>query len=315
MLYQRKEKLFMNNRKITVSIGIPAFNEEKNIGNLLLSILSQKMTHASLLEIIVMSDGSTDKTAEKAREMKDKRITIHEGKKRIGKPQRLNQLFKIAKGDVIVLLDSDVSLTSPEVIEHLIVKFLKNKTVGMVSGKAEALTGGNFVQSAINITRNAYLKIAEQINSGNNLYACEGRILALSKSFTHTVILPANIIATDAFLYFSCIKNGFSFRYAKSAVVKFILPNTFKEQITQNKRFTARTYILKKYFGDMVDQESKIPQYIYLKYIIPQIMKYPLHSIVIFFVNLYSKYLARKQSNTIGSLWSIANSTKGGITI
>jgi len=302
-------------KKISVTIGIPAFNEEKNIGNLLKSILAQRLMHASLDEIIIISDGSTDKTVKKIKEIRDERITVHEGKKRVGKPQRLNQLFKLAKGDIIVLLDSDINFTSPAVLEHLLIKFWRSKKIGMVSGKAEALNGANFVQNAINITRNAYLKIAEQINSGNNLYACEGRILALSKSFAQTVTLPSNIIATDAFLYFSCIKNGFAFRYASSAVVRFISPNTFKEQITQNKRFSARTYILKSYFGDIVDEESKIPRNIYIKNIIPQVMRYPVHSFVIFFVNLYSKYLAKKQSNTIGSLWTIAHSTKRGIAI
>lgn len=303
----------MNKKKLTISVGIPALNEEKNIGNLLRSVLMQKITHGSISEIIVLSDGSTDKTVQKVREVKDKRIVIHEGKKRLGKPQRLNQLFKMSTGDIIVLLDADATLTSPHVLEHLTREFLQQKNIGMISGKAEAFTNSNFIQKAINITRNAYQKIAEDIKSGNNLYACEGRILALSKGFAHAVILPTNIIATDAFLYFSCIQKGFLFRYAKSAVVKFISPLTVKEQITQNKRFTARTYILENYFGTIVHDESKIPAYIYYKNIIPQVIKYPLHSFVIYFINAYSKYLAKKQSTTIGSLWSIANSTKGGI--
>ena len=47
-----------------ISVGIMAFNEEKNIGRLLKAILSQKLNQIKITEIIVVSDGSTDKTDE-----------------------------------------------------------------------------------------------------------------------------------------------------------------------------------------------------------------------------------------------------------
>ena len=49
-------------KKLTVTIGIPAYNEEANVRNLLVSLLAQKETNFKLQEIIVVSDGSTDKT-------------------------------------------------------------------------------------------------------------------------------------------------------------------------------------------------------------------------------------------------------------
>ena len=44
-----------------VSIGIMAYNEEKNIGNLLKTLLKQNLSFVK--EIIVVNSGSTDKTA------------------------------------------------------------------------------------------------------------------------------------------------------------------------------------------------------------------------------------------------------------
>jgi len=49
---------------ITVSIGIPAYNEEANIGKLLSSLIKQKEAGFIIKEIIVVSDQSTDKTDE-----------------------------------------------------------------------------------------------------------------------------------------------------------------------------------------------------------------------------------------------------------
>jgi glycosyltransferase involved in cell wall biosynthesis len=48
--------------KISVSIGIPAYNEEKNIGRLLTAILNQKTYNVEIDQIVVVSSGSTDKT-------------------------------------------------------------------------------------------------------------------------------------------------------------------------------------------------------------------------------------------------------------
>ena len=55
--------MLMNNKK-TASVIIPAFNEEKHIQNTL-----QTLTINNDLEIIVVDNGSTDKTAEIAKQL------------------------------------------------------------------------------------------------------------------------------------------------------------------------------------------------------------------------------------------------------
>ena len=48
--------------QLLVSIGIMAYNEEKNISHLLDSILNQKLNSRLIKEIIVISSGSADQT-------------------------------------------------------------------------------------------------------------------------------------------------------------------------------------------------------------------------------------------------------------
>jgi len=50
--------------KKTLAIGIPAHNEEANIGFLIKALLEQESRLYVLTEIIVASDASTDKTVE-----------------------------------------------------------------------------------------------------------------------------------------------------------------------------------------------------------------------------------------------------------
>ena len=53
-----------NNQKPTIEIGIPALNEEANIGYLIESLLKQDKSGYELKRILVSSDGSTDRTVE-----------------------------------------------------------------------------------------------------------------------------------------------------------------------------------------------------------------------------------------------------------
>ena len=80
------------NKPVTISVGIPAYNEAKSIKRVLTSLLAQKEDGFILKEIIVISDGSTDSMAQKVREIKDKRITFIDDKSRRGKSARLDQM-------------------------------------------------------------------------------------------------------------------------------------------------------------------------------------------------------------------------------
>src|SRR3990167_3614295 len=69
----------------TVSIGISAYNEEKNIRGLLESVLGQTEDGFELAEILVVSDGSTDQTADRIREVLDPRVKLVVSDTREGK--------------------------------------------------------------------------------------------------------------------------------------------------------------------------------------------------------------------------------------
>ncbi|QQR64413.1 glycosyltransferase family 2 protein [Candidatus Roizmanbacteria bacterium] len=62
-------------------MGIPAFNEGRNIQNLLRSILIQTERSYRIDKIVLISDGSNDDTVWKARQVKNKRLQIIDIKK------------------------------------------------------------------------------------------------------------------------------------------------------------------------------------------------------------------------------------------
>lgn len=70
----------------TLSVIIPAFNEEKNLEDSVKSVLGIAPKYTSSLEILIVNDGSKDKTAQIAENLskKDKRIKVLHNKKNMG---------------------------------------------------------------------------------------------------------------------------------------------------------------------------------------------------------------------------------------
>ncbi|EGD50697.1 glycosyl transferase family 2 [Thermoanaerobacter ethanolicus JW 200] len=91
-----------------VSVLIPAYNEEERIIDTIKGLKDVEEVD----EVIVINDGSTDSTAEKARKAGAKIVNM---KRNVGKGTALKEGLKYAKNDVIVFLDADVGLSSREV--------------------------------------------------------------------------------------------------------------------------------------------------------------------------------------------------------
>ena len=58
-----------------VSVAVPAYNEERNIGLLIDSLRAQKTRRAEIVEIVVVASGCTDGTADIVRERQKRRGT------------------------------------------------------------------------------------------------------------------------------------------------------------------------------------------------------------------------------------------------
>jgi biofilm PGA synthesis N-glycosyltransferase PgaC len=85
-----------------ITIGIPAYNEEKNIGTLLTALLMQEQKRTKISEIIVVSSGSTDRTDEIVKEysnIDDRTILIRQPQRR-GKASAINEILKASTNDI-----------------------------------------------------------------------------------------------------------------------------------------------------------------------------------------------------------------------
>ena len=99
--------------KPLVSILIPAFNAQQWIAETIHSAVAQSWPRK---EIIVVDDGSTDRTLEVARQFASKEVTVV-SKANQGAAATRNHLLQLSKGDYIQWLDAD-DLLAPDKIER-----------------------------------------------------------------------------------------------------------------------------------------------------------------------------------------------------
>jgi cellulose synthase/poly-beta-1,6-N-acetylglucosamine synthase-like glycosyltransferase len=116
----------------TISIIIAAHNEEAHIGETLENKLALDYPR-SKLEIIVASDGSTDRTDERVREFAARGVVLLRQEPRNGKTAAINLAVRHAAGDVLVFSDAN-SLYEATALRHLASNFA-DPTVGYVTGR------------------------------------------------------------------------------------------------------------------------------------------------------------------------------------
>lgn len=117
------------------TVIIPMCNEEENVRNTVEKIGAILDKNESQWEIIVVNDGSVDKTVEIVEELiqKDNRIKIVSHSANCGRGKALKTGFAKASGDIIVTIDADLSY-SPEHIPILTEELKKDSSADIVIG-------------------------------------------------------------------------------------------------------------------------------------------------------------------------------------
>lgn len=295
----------------SISVGIAAYNCQDNIFPLLKSILSQKIIR-KVDQIIVYSDASQDQTVKEARKIKGKKIIVIDAKKRQGFAHAVETLLRLNKSEITILLNDDIKITDGHFIEK-ISKAFTHERVGLVTANPQPIRPKGFIEKAANSAFRVYEKMRYTMRNGNNEFTCDGKVLALSKSFIKSLKMPKNyeqIGNTDSFIYFSCLANGFKYKHVKKAVVKFKLPSNLKDYLSLTIRNNTDPYILKGKFGKLVEREYKKPKLAFCYFGIIEFFKNPIGAIFIFIFGLYVINKAKQVRKAFNPTWDIVLSTK-----
>jgi glycosyltransferase involved in cell wall biosynthesis len=292
-------------KPFTVTVGIPAHNEEANIRQLLQSIVSQKGNFV-LEKIIVVCDGCTDNTETLAYEVVG--VEILNDHNRRGKPVRINELFHIAQSDIIVIVDADIYLVEGalDAITH---PFYNNSNIMLASGNLTPLPVKNFVgQMAFAIVD--LWDTAMNMVTNAEMYRCNGPLRAFRRPFYLQFTFPP-LSADDIYPYFVCKQLNYQFAYICESLGSYKLPTTLFDLQKQMKRFLDSDKIHKQTFGlDFIKQFYTITPLIKFKALLKTLPKHPLSTIGYLMSWLPIKFAVMILRPSLHPTWDSVRSTK-----
>jgi len=176
-----------------VSVVIACHNEAPNIEARLRNLLACDYPQGEL-EIILISDGSTDLTAEVARRFASKRVRVFAYEQQMGKATALNIGVELASGEVIVFADARQRFEA-QAIRELVANFA-DSTVGAVSGEL-LLDGGAGVGESISLYWKYEKWIRKNESCFDSVIGATGAIYAIRKSLWQR--LPPMTILDDVY--------------------------------------------------------------------------------------------------------------------
>jgi len=167
-----------------LSIIIPVYNEEKTIKKALKRITQIRLKNIKK-EIIVVDDGSTDKTFIILKQIKKKIKLIHH-KKNSGKGSAIITAKKFCTGDLILIQDADLEY-NPRDYKKLIKPFSKNILIvygSRVLGRNIFYNSRNFISSFRILANFILTKFSNLINNQNLTDAHTGYKVFSKKVFS-----------------------------------------------------------------------------------------------------------------------------------
>ena len=161
-----------------VTLIISAYNEEKVIGEKIKNALSLDYPR-ELLEIVIISDGSTDRTGEIVTEFAHQGVVLRHYEGRIGKTACLNRTLPLATGGVIVFSDANSSY-GKGALKALLGPF-RNNTVGFVTGWTKYGSGDGAAPYSLGLYSRLELITKELESRLGSCIGADGAIFAIRK--------------------------------------------------------------------------------------------------------------------------------------
>jgi len=222
-----------------VSVLIPAYNEEEVIVETVRSALGSDYAP---LEVIVVDDGSADRTAERVQQEfgRDARVRFVQEPNR-GKPFALNLGLAQAAGEIIVTIDADTSV-APDAITRL-VRHFADPRVGAVAGNTKVSNRDRWItrwQALEYITSQNLEKRAFDLL--NCITVVPGALGAWRAETLHAAGgFSSDTLAEDTDLTLAIRRRGWRILYDEEAIARTQAPETAEALVRQRFRWTFGT--------------------------------------------------------------------------
>ena len=218
-----------------ITVLVTVRNEENTVGARIRNLQNADYP-AERLQILVASDGSTDRTESIVNDLKkgDPRVclfTTHGGGKSYTQSQAVGQ----AHGDIVVLSDSDTVFHSGA-LKYLAGPFA-DQLVGCATGRVELARNKNSVAESQGIYWQYEMFLRKWESSAGLLHTASGSIMAFRK---HLFRPFEPIYGDDCAIPLDIVSQGYRVVHVDDAVAYDEFPSTVKGELKARTRMTLR---------------------------------------------------------------------------
>lgn len=221
----------------SVTLLISAYNEEESIGKKLENSLELDYPR-DRLDIIVISDASTDETDRIVRSYADRGVTLLRMPERGGKTVGLNAAVRQAHGDMILFSDANI-LYRKDVIRRMVRNFADSE-IGCVTGDSRYLEGS---VSAAHVQENSYWGYERFIRTLESVIGStvggDGAIFAIRREL-YTPLRPDAI--NDLMIPLQIVLRGYRAIFEPAAVGLEPSAGHFKGEFRRKRRIVNRSW-------------------------------------------------------------------------
>jgi cellulose synthase/poly-beta-1,6-N-acetylglucosamine synthase-like glycosyltransferase len=220
----------------SITILIPAHNEEKTIRETIVSVL--RIDYPKMLkEVIVINDHSEDRTDEVAKEFADsgeiKLITNSVNK---GKAYSLNRGIKLAKGELVACIDAD-SLVEPDILKKM-VGYFGNPKIASVTPALRVYRTANFLEKVQFAEYLLNIFLRKMLGHLDSIHVTPGVFSVYRKTVLQEVGgFDENNLAEDMEIALKIHSKGYTIENELSAISYTYCPSRLNELFKQRVRW------------------------------------------------------------------------------
>ena len=239
---------------MNLTIGVCAYNEERNVKELLGDILNQKGLPQNV-RVIVVASGCTDNTVGIVRETAsgDPRVELIEEKTRTGKTNAINLILANCSAGVLALVGADIRLPMDSVGE--LIRAISDERVAVVGGLpvVENSEDGMVAGSATTVWR-VMRDAMSELGSRGELSFVMGELYAFKTVLVERI--PPEVVNDDAYIATLARNRGFKVVHAAKANFLLKVPSSIPDYVAQRRRVTFGHLLIKAQMGRFANIEG-----------------------------------------------------------
>ncbi|MGA2904104.1 MAG: glycosyltransferase family 2 protein [Candidatus Korobacteraceae bacterium] len=235
----------------TVSFVIAVYNGEKFLERKLKAIFAQNYPR-ELMEILIVSDGSSDRTDEIARGFANqgvKFLRVPHG----GKAAALNAGVPLVSGEILVLIDVRQTL-DPDCLRNIIACFGDPK-VGAVSPQTIIVQGETHEETTTSLYWRYEHWIRLRMTRIDSTFGTSGAFTAMRRSLW--VPLPPGTLLDDVYVPLRAFFQGYRILYEPTATM-YDFPTVLHSEFRRKVRLQAGLYQMLKIMPELLSSRNRM---------------------------------------------------------